>query len=136
MRDSMWDDTAVRVSLPPAARTTAATVNGTAVDTRGNNNFFQQAMVVAVAGTVTDGTHTVKVQDSDDGTTGWADVPASAVQGSLTQLASNTVQRLAIDQITRRYLRCVVTTGGTPTTGGVVGAVIVLRGDSGARAVS
>lgn len=50
-----------------------------------------------------------KVQDSDDGSTGWADVTGAAI----TQItASDTGARVAVDcERTKRYLRAVLTVG-------------------------
>lgn len=133
MRDSMYDDTAVRVSLLPAVRAANGAVNGTVVDTAGTKNYFRSAMVVVLAGTVTDGTHAVTVQDSDDGTGGWSNV--ATTQGSLpaiTTVNDEAVYRMGVD-VARRFLRAVITTSGAPGTpvGGVIGAVILLSQGSG-----
>lgn len=133
MRDSMYDDTAVRVSLLPAVRAANGAVNGTVVDTAGTKNYFRSAMVVVLAGTVTDGTHAVTVQDSDDGTGGWSNV--ATTQGSLpaiTTVNDEAVYRMGVD-VGRRFLRAVITTSGAPGTpvGGVIGAVILLSQGSG-----
>jgi hypothetical protein len=135
MRDSLYDDVTARVTLPPAVRTNG-TVNGTAVDTQGSRNFFRVAMLLVTAGVITDGTQTVQLQDSDDGTTNWQNF-AGATQGSIPVLGTpqgNATYRLAIDGIPRRYLRANVTVAGA-TTGGAVSAVIVLASGSG-RAVT
>lgn len=128
MRDSMYDDTAARLTLATALRTNG-TVNGTAVDTVGTGNYFRSAMLLVVGGTITDGTHTVALQDSDDGSTFTA-VPADQVQGSLVAVTANSVQRLAYLGA-KRYLRAVVVTSGA-TTGGTTSAVILLAQGSGA----
>lgn len=136
MRDSMWDDTAVRLTLPPALRTNG-TVNGTAVDTRGNNNFFQVGMLVVSAGVITDGSNAITVQDSDDGSTGWT-AYAGATQGSIPAIGTaqgSTPYRMALDAFPRRFIRAVCVTTGA-TTGGTIGVGILLRGDSGARAIT
>lgn len=138
MKDSLYDDTAVGLSLAPAARNTATTVNGTAVDMAGSGNFFRNALFIVVVGTVTDGTHTITFQGSDDGATGWANLDASAMQGSVPVLApanSNKTYRVAWDGGNKRYVRAVATVGGTPTTGAVYGVVVAMRGRSGARAM-
>lgn len=129
MRDSMYDDTAARLTLPVALRTNG-TVNGTAVDCVGSGNYFRSAMLVVVGGTVTDGTHTVSLQDSDDGSTGWAAVSSDLVQGSLVAATTDSVQRQAYLGA-KRYLRASVVTAGA-TTGGTVTAVVLLAQGSGA----
>lgn len=135
MRDSMYDDTAVRLSLAPTARAANGAVNGTAVDTAGTKNNFRAAMLVAIAGVITDGNHAVTVQESDDGITGWAAVPAGAVQSSvptLTTANDESVYRVGID-VNKRYLRAVITTSGAPGSpiGGIVSAIFLLSDGSG-----
>lgn len=129
MRDSMYDDTAARLTLATALRTNG-TVNGTAVDGAGSGNYFRSAMLVVVGGTITDGTHTVTLQDSDDGSTGWANVASDLVQGSLTAVTTGSVQRQAYLG-NKRYLRASVVTSGA-TTGGTTTAIILLAQGSGA----
>jgi hypothetical protein len=119
----MYDDTAARQTLAPAVRTNG-TVTGNAIDARG----YQVAMVIVSAGAITDGTQTIAVQDSDDGSTNWQPY-AGQTQGSVPTLATaqqNAVYRLALDTIPRRYLRVNITVAGA-TTGGAVGATILLH---------
>lgn len=136
MRDSMQDDTAARVTLAPALRATNATVNGTSVDLAGTGNFFRTAMLLVIAGAITDGTHTFVLQESDDNST-FTNVAAADLQGALAAVSSgggstsgpNTVQRQSYVG-SKRYLRANVTTA-TATTGGTTGAVILLAQGSG-----
>jgi len=131
MRDSLYDDVTARQTLAPAVRTNG-TVTGTAVDTQGSRNFFRVAMLVVSAGVITDGTQTVTIEDSDDGTTNWQPF-AGQVQGSVPQLATaqqNATYRVALDTIPRRYLRAKVVVAGA-TTGGAVAATFILAGGSG-----
>lgn len=106
-------------SLAPAART--ATANGTGVDLAN----FDSATAVLVVGTITDGTHTPALQESDDNSTFTA-VAAADLIGSLSVLASNTNQRVGYRGV-KRYVRVAVTVAGA-TTGGVYAAVVT-RGD-------
>jgi hypothetical protein len=135
MRDSLYDDTAARLSLSPAVRSANGAVNGTAVDMAGTRQNFRVAMLVAVSGAITDGTHTVSLQDSDDGTTGWEDVPAEHRQGdfpAFTTANANTTARVGYSG-RRRFVRAVVTTADAPATpvGGTVGAIVLLSQGSG-----
>lgn len=109
----------VQNSLAPAART--ATDTGTGVDLAN----FGSATVAFSVGTITDGTHTPKVQESDDNST-FTDVAAADLIGTLAALASNTNQRIGY-RGSKRYVRAVSTVAGA-TTGGVYAAV-VLRAD-------
>ena len=113
----LYSNISVAQSLAPAARTASA--NGSSVDLAG----FHGAMVVVATGTITDGTHAIEVQESDDGST-WSAVADSDLQGTEpSALASNTVYRIGYLG-TKRYLRVVATVSGA-TTGGVYGAWIV-----------
>lgn len=103
-------------SITPAAKT--ATGNGTGVDLQG----FGSAMVVFHPGTITDGTHTPTIEESDDNSAFTA-VAAADTQGTLAALASNVIQRVGYIG-TKRYIRAVVTVAGA-STGGVYGATVV-----------
>lgn len=136
MRDSMYDDTTARLTLPIAARTTNTTVNGSTVDLQGTANFFRSAMLIGISAAITDGTHTVVLQESDDATA-WTNVAAGDLQGTLTAFTTgnqNALQRQAYLG-GKRYLRANVTSA-TVTTGGTVGAIILLAQGSGVNAVT
>lgn len=135
MRDSMYDDTAARLSLPPAVRSANGTVNGTAVDMAGTRNNFRVAMMVVLAGAVTDGTHTVSLEESADGTTGWTAVDAANREGTfpaITSASPNSIYRVGYSG-NKRFIRASITTSGAPGTpvGGTVSAVILLAQGSG-----
>lgn len=103
-------------SLAPAART--ATANGTGIDHQG----FDSQLYVFDVGTITDGTHTPKLQESDDNSS-FTDVAAADQVGTLVALASNVQQKAAYIG-NKRYSRAVVTVAGA-TTGGVYAAVCI-----------
>lgn len=109
----------VQNSLAPAARTASA--NGTGVDLAN----FASATVAFSVGTITDGTHTPSVEESDDNST-YTAVAAADLIGTLAALASSTNQRVGY-RGTKRYVRAVTTVAGA-TTGGVY-AGVVIRGD-------
>jgi len=109
----------VKTSLAPAARTSSA--NGTGIDLAG----FPSATVAFIVGAITDGTHTPKVQESDDDST-YTDVAAADLIGSLAALAASTNQRVGY-RGTKRYIRAVSTITGSPSTGGVYAAVVIRR---------
>jgi hypothetical protein len=121
MRDFAHSVGAVH-SLAPAPRT--ATANGTGVDLLG----YGAAAVLATVGAWTDGTHTLKLQESSDNST-WTDVAAIDLAGAFTPVSSAAGQNASqkVSYIgNRRYIRAVLTVAGA-TTGAVVG-VLVLRG--------
>jgi hypothetical protein len=104
-------------SIHPAAKT--ATVNGTGVDLQG----YEGCEVEFDVGTITDGTHTPKLQESNDNSA-WNDVAAIDLLGTaLVALVTNTHQRIGY-RGAKRYVRPVVTVAGA-TTGGVYGAMVV-----------
>ena len=106
----MYNNIDVAQSLAPATYT--ASTNGSSVDLQG----YQAATVVVSAGTITDGTHAIEVQESTDGSTFTA-VASSDLQGTEpTALASNTVYRIGY-MGTARYIRVVTTVTGA-TSGG------------------
>jgi len=106
----------VVVSIDPDDYTASA--NGASADLRG----YDGAMIVLAVGTITDGTHTPKVQESDDDST-WNDVAAADLSGALAALVSDTPQR--VDYVgVKRYIRAVLTVAGA-TTGAQVASIIV-----------
>lgn len=109
-------DVDVVTSLAPAARTVAAVGKG--ADLRG----FESAVVAFVVGTVTDGTHTPSLEESDDDST-YTAVAAADLLGTLANLASNTVQRVGY-RGGKRYVRAKVAVSGASF--GAVAAAVVL----------
>jgi len=112
-------------SLLPAAR--AVTANGTGVDLLD----FGGAMAVADIGLWTDGTYTLKLQESDDNAA-WADVAAGDLIGAFTVIDDaaddNVIQRVGYRGI-KRYIRAVVTESASPAPStGVVLGVLIVRG--------
>lgn len=123
-RRSVYTTVTARASLHPAART--ATANGTGVDRNVGADMHRTAMVLVSTGTITDGTHTISVEDSDDN----SDFDAVAdqfLQGTEPAIAAADDNKLFyIGYIgSRRYLRVVTTVAGA-TTGGVYGAAVLL----------
>lgn len=106
-------------SLFPAART--ATANGTGVDLQG----FDAATVCITTGVITDGTHTISLQESDDNST-FTNVVAADLLGTAPAIATtddNVVFRFGYIG-NKRYVR-VVTTVASATTGGIYDAVVI-----------
>ncbi|WP_085044323.1 hypothetical protein [Ensifer aridi] len=107
-------------SIAPGAKT--ATVNGTGVDLRDHAS----AIVLFDIGAWTDGTHTPKIQESDDNVT-YTDVAAENLQGAFTAISgeghANAVQKVGYIG-NKRYIRAHTTVAGA-TTGAVYGASVV-----------
>jgi hypothetical protein len=111
-------------TLVPATRNAAAT--GGTVDLLA----YEGVAIEAIVGTIADGTHSLAIEHSDDGTT-WVTAPANDLQGSFANLASNTNQEVGYIGF-KRYLRVNATSSGV--TGGAY-AVAVVRGFPGSSPV-
>lgn len=122
---STYDQVLAKRTLSPATRTNG-TANGVAVD-RMVNGGMQDAVLLVTTGTITDGSHAVSIEDSDDGSTGWAAVAAAQLQGSApTVVAADDDVLFEVGvRSTRRFLRAVAVTSGA-TTGGLFGAMFLL----------
>ncbi len=121
----LYNNLLVKATVPNALRT--ATVTGTGVDRNEDGNGYSSAMVVVFTGTITDGTHTIEVQDSDSLSSGYTAVADTYLQGAEPAIvAADDDKVYEIGYLgTKRYLRVVGTLAGT-TTGGVWGAVVIL----------
>lgn len=130
MREAVYNFVRAVRTLSPVARVNG-TVNGATVDrtlsqASGTNEWFESASIVVNTGTITDGTHTVTVEDSPDGTA-WTAVAAGFLQGSApAMVAADSNKVFEIGYIgNQRYVRATVVTTGA-TTGGVFGAMVLL----------
>jgi hypothetical protein len=130
---AIYDTTVVRRTVAPAVRTNG-TVNGAAVNV---GAYGAESAIVAInTGTITDGSHAVSIQDSDDGAAGWANVAAGQLTGApptITAANSNTLFEIGV-QPAKAYLRVVIVTTGA-TTGGAISATVVV-GEPGTTPVS
>lgn len=102
-------------SIGPAAY--IATVTGVGVMINAS-----QVVVILDPGTITDGTHTPSIQESDDNTTFTA-VAAGDLIGVPAALASNVIQKIGY-MGRKRYVRALVTVAGA-TTGGIYSAKVL-----------
>jgi hypothetical protein len=113
------------VALTQATRSANTTVNGTTVDRADTNG---SVMFAVQAGTLTDGTVTVTIQESDDGSS-WANAAAGDIQGAPCVFSASdddVVKELGYNG-RKRYVRVTATTAGA-TTGGIFGAIAVISG--------
>ena len=121
------DSTALKASvknlLPTLLRT--ATATGSAVDLLGVKSGISFILDCGAATVGTLPTMDVKIQDSADGSTGWADV-TGMVFTQVTTVASSQTLGIANGK-TKRYVRAVGTIGGsaTPTFSYSVNALAV-----------
>lgn len=122
MKD-LYNNVQVKPSLTNALR--SATATGSAVDRAYNGSMFNSAMVVVHTGTITDGTHTITVEESDDNSA-WA--TATALQGTVPAVvAADDDKVFEIGYLGgKRYIRVKSTVSGSPATGGIYDALVVL----------
>ncbi|QGA57256.1 MULTISPECIES: hypothetical protein [Brucella] len=117
MKDTFHDNKAVQAIAPAVL---AANTNGVSIDLKG----FDSALFVINTGAIdAAGDFTVKLQESDTGTSGWTDVDAADLLGSVpATLAANAAYRIGyIGSKRKRYVRAVATkAGGTSIAAGVV----------------
>lgn len=118
MRD-LYSNLATALALAPAVQ--AASVNGVAVDVRDASGAVIALATGEVAGA---GSFSAKLQESDDGATGWADVPAKWVQSNApAPLAANSVYRIGYTG-KRAFVRLVLTkASGTSIAAGAAAAL-------------
>lgn len=112
----------VAVALAPALRTASAT--GGAIDRLG----FEQVTFIVTAGAYTNGTHTLVFEASDDNST-WAAVAASELVGEAPVIDTSGEQNTAypVGYIgDARYVRVKSNVTGSPATGAIVGANVLL----------
>ncbi|MCX4974220.1 hypothetical protein [Streptomyces sp. NBC_00620] len=123
MRDA-YSNVTVRETLAIVARTASA--NGTGVDRYLSGAAFQDALVIVHTGTITDGTHAIDVQESDDNTN-FTSVAAAELQGTEPSIVAADDNKMFVVGYkgTKRYLRAIVTASGT-TSGGIYGASVLL----------
>lgn len=107
------------LAVAPAVQT--ANVNGLAIDTKG---FGSLAFVITTGAVDSAGVFNAKIQDSDTGTSGWADVPAELVTGSFAgPLTANSTTKAGYIGY-KRYARLVLTKGSGTSL--AIGAVAIL----------
>jgi hypothetical protein len=84
----------------------SAAQNGASFDLQG----YRSLAILFIVGTLTAGTHTPKLQESDDNAA-WTDVAAADQDGTLANLATDTDQMVGY-RGNKRYVRAVVTSAG------------------------
>lgn len=125
MRQSLYNTAVAMPSIAPAVYD--ATVTGAAVDRLVDGDAARTAMILVHVGTVTDGTHTIEVQDSPNNSD-WTAVATEFLQGAEPAITTANDERVHEIGYTghQRYLRVVSTVSGSPVTGGAYGAVVLL----------
>lgn len=136
MRESLYSRVKAIRALNTTTIATNTATNGIAVGLDQTGADFRVATLVVLAGTITDGTYAVKVQESADGSTSWTDVPSDRVQGGGSVTLSHAVLETGVipDPSNKPFLRGVITSTAT-TTGGSLSAIFLLGSPSSAPVV-
>lgn len=122
MKRDLQNQISSAVTIAPAANRTADTT-GTGVDLAG----YRGAVALVQFGTVTDGTWTPKLEESDSLGSGYTDVAAADLSGAFVATTSandETVQEVAYLG-SKRFIRVSVIETVASTTGALFNAVIV-----------
>ena len=130
MAKTVYSNNLAVSALPYAASSSNEATNGTTVDLALYKNNFRSVMFVVNAHTITDGTHTVTVQESANNSD-WAAVATARVQGTLPEIGAdddNTVHSFGVVP-NQRYVRIVVTDADS-SSGGAISAVAVIGAGS------
>lgn len=98
-------------------------LTGEKIDTKG----YHSVIFVVLSGTITDGTQTFKLTESDDNTT-FTDVAAADLLGTAPVFALTDDDKVKTFGYIgkKRYLQLASTVSGSPGTGGTFGAIAVL----------
>jgi len=126
---------------PSEAIAIAAKTNGTINSADINRTLFEGLDIWLLCRTLTDGTHTLKIQEADDNGAGapgtYADVaasqlvlPASAAGANAVLAVAATIKRIGYGA-NKKWVRAVLTTAGA-TTGGIIGVIALLHDPRGA----
>jgi hypothetical protein len=131
MRRSLYPSGKAVKALSVTTISADGDTNGDGIDRyqEGDNrgNFHGGVVFVALAGTIDDGTYTLGVEVSDNGTD-WVAADPYEVQGGGVLDTSNTVAEIGYNG-TKRHCRLVVTAEDVDS-GGSLGAVAYLEGGS------
>jgi len=116
MRISAYDDIRQATSIVPQSLTGSSAVNGVSVDTLGYDNAKIHAYAAQASGSPTTGAVVVKLQESADGSTNWADaldntgtVIGFTLSALQTAAAFGAARVEGLNLNRKRYLRVVVT---------------------------
>ena len=111
-------------ALNTGARTNG-TIQGTTVDRLASGNAFGSVVFATISETLTDGVHTLSVEESDDNSS-WASAAAGDQTAAVATVAGQNNLTFEVGYHgAKRYCRLKVVTSGA-TTGGVIEAVAVL----------
>lgn len=127
---TLHNNTLAVLALASDARTDGDDAGAT-IDLSVYGNDFRDVEFVVTTATITDGTHAVTIEHSDNGTD-WTAAPDSRVIGSLPSIVAandNAVFQFGYKVGTEQYVRISVETSDSET-GGVFSAVALLASGS------
>lgn len=126
MRRTTYNSVRVARAIGPAIIRTTGTITGVTVDRFVNDVYYKSVTFAVHTGTVTDGTHNVNVEESDNGSA-WSAAAAGDLQGTAPAITATDDDKVfEVGYVgAKRYVRINLVSAGT-TTGGYVDAVAIL----------
>lgn len=123
MNRDIYNNLKVFGAIRPQALITS-TKTSAAIDTQG----YESCMIEVITGTVTDGTHTIKLTECATSGGTYTDVAAADLLGSAPAIAAaNDDTQYTFGYIGNlRYLKVVSTVTGSPSTGAYYSASVIL----------
>ena len=133
MKKDIYNNIAVKVSIPPQFVNSNTTLTGTGVDTKGYESVCFAFASGTQAGSASANVHTFEIQESDSSDTGFTAVadadllPTTTPEASavLTGATDNTVTKVGYIGA-KRYVRAVDTVTGFTTAGGSIVGLVIL----------
>lgn len=133
MRESLYHKTKHVNGMTSASISSNTATNGASIDlAQASGGDWRTCLFLVTGGTITDGTYTLSLEDSDNGSA-WAAVTGSDKVLGPSSTVTATGGTAEIEYAgNRRYCRLVVTSTGV-TTGGAISARAVLGGSAKVR---
>lgn len=127
MRVSPYHQTKVVNAFTAASISSNTTTAGQTIDLATTPGDWRSVLITAIGGTITDGTYTLTVTESDSSSTGFTAVTGAEVQGpSSTITATGGTAEIAYTG-NKRYVRLAIVSTAV-TTGGSLSARAILFG--------
>ena len=129
---NIFDEARSKPSVRPVSQAAGA-VNGAAVDAKGYDSGLAIVEMGVATGSPTAQTVDAKIQESADGSTGWADVSGASITQQTADDKSAQIRVDDLENSRQRYLRLVITvgfTGGSTPAIPIVGNIVLGRAEN------
>lgn len=120
MIKDLYNNAKVETALDLVVMSSTSDFNGNAIDTQG----YESGIVTVQCTAYTSGSVVIRMQDSADGSTGWADIASALVVGKVDGLGA--VDEIAkVGYVANKQFVRVVAGGGTATVATVIGTSVL-----------